>query len=210
MAESKKRDVEMCLQSLSLLVGGPAKKPAESNHAITIELIWPRIGIQKKSYMRLVKLHGNQCAFTAADWFESILLKETVGGRFAIKATISQALSDSAVERLLRAVAKAAASSVADVVEDELGDPVGKVASSPFDYLAALMSDGAAASVAQGVITLESSDIAAGGRVLTLPLECPARITQASRSTLRRNTVRTTLIEKGDPNGMVSLSIKAV
>jgi hypothetical protein len=157
-----------------------------------------------------VKLQGNACAFTDADWVESILLKETVSGRFAIKATVSQALSDSAVEKLLRAVAKSAASSAADVVEDEFGKPVGKVASSPFDFLATLMADGAAAPVAQGVITLDASGIAAGGRVLTLPLECPARVTQASSSALRRNGVRGTLIKKGDPNGTVSLSIQAV
>lgn len=210
MAESKKCDVEMCIQSMALRVGGPGKKPAESNHAVTVELIWPRNGIQKKSYTRLVKLQGNACAFTDADWVESILLKETVSGRFAIKATVSQALSDSAVEKLLRAVAKSAASSVADVVEDQAGDVVGKVAASPFDFLAALMADGAASTVAQAVVTLNSSDIPEGGRVLTLPLESPARVTQASVSTLRRNSVRSTLIKKGDLNGTVSLSIKAV
>ena len=96
MAVVKRRDIEVAIGSLRLLVAGSVKMPSESRHAVTAELVWPRNGTPSKRYTRIVRLHQNACEFKASDWADAILFKDAVEGRFALKLTVSQALSDSA------------------------------------------------------------------------------------------------------------------
>ena len=210
MAASTKENIELCLQSLTLLVAGVAKIPSASNHTVTAELIWPRNGIPSKAYARVFTLHANQCAFTEAAWYDSVMCKESVDGRFALKITVSQALTDSVVAKLLRAIAKAAASTAADAIEDGVVDPLGKIASAPVDYLATLIADYTGEPVAEAVVTLDAADFAGGGKVLTLPLVCATTLKKDAPSIGKAPAPRKTVIKKGDPNGAVVLSIKVV
>ena len=210
MATAKREEIEITLQNLELLVTGPTRIPAESNHTITVELLWPRSGTQAKAYSRLVKLHGGKCTFTAADWYESILLKDAVVGRFALKVTVSQVLSDAAVAKLLRSMAKAAAASVADAVAASVDKPLGKTLAAPIDYIASVFAGEAVLPVAESILTLEPAFISAGGGVLTLPLSCPARVTKATPSAGKIRKPRKQVIGKGDPNGTATLSIKLI
>ena len=65
-----KAAIELSLSSLELLVAGSVKKPSTGNHAVKIELQWPRIGIQSRSYTKVFKLVGNECKIKADDWAE--------------------------------------------------------------------------------------------------------------------------------------------
>ncbi len=208
MATAKREEIEITLQSLELLVTGPTPIPAESNHSLTIELLWPRSGTQAKAYSRLIKLNDGKCAFTDADWYESILLKDAVAGRFALKVTVSQVLSDTAVDKLLRSMAKAAASSVADAVAASVDKPLGKTLAAPVDYIASVFAGEAVPPIAESIITLDPAFISAGGGVLTLPLTCPARVTKAAAPVGKIRKPPKHVIGKGDPNGTAVLSIK--
>ncbi len=210
MATAKREEIEITLQSLELLVTGPTRIPAESNHAITVELLWPRSGTQSKAYSRLVRLHDGKCAFTDADWHESILLKDAVVGRFALKVTVSRALSDTAVEKLLRSMAKAAASSVADALAASVDKPLGKTLAAPVDYIASVFAGEAVQPIAESIIALEPEFVSAGGGVLTLPLSCPARVTKAAAPVGKIRKPPKRVIGKGDPNGTAVLSIKLI
>lgn len=210
MAASTKENIELCLQSLTLLVSGGAKTLSESNHTVTIELVWPRNGIASKTYARVFTLNGNQCSFTESDWYDSVMCKESVDGRFALKVSVSQALTDSVIAKLIRVITKAAASTAADVVEDGVAAPLGKIAAAPVDYLATLIADYTGEPIAEAVVTLDAADFADGGKVLTLPLVCPTTLKKDTPSMGKAPAPRKTIIKNGDPNGTVVLSIKAV
>lgn len=210
MATAKREEIEITLQSLELLVTGVSSIPAESNHTLTVELLWPRTGTQSKAYSRLIKLRAGKCVFTDADWYDSILLKDAVFGRFALKVTVSQVLSDTAVAKLLQSMAKVAASSVADAMAASVDKPLGQTLAAPIDYIASVFAGEAVQPVAEGIITLEPEFISAGGGVLTLPLSCPAKITKAVVSVGKIRKPRKQVIGKGDPNGTAALSIKLI
>ena len=81
MAAVKRRDIEVAIGSLRLLVAGSVTKPSESRHAVTAELVWPRNGTPAKRYTRIVTLRRNFCEFKASDWADAILFKDAVEGR---------------------------------------------------------------------------------------------------------------------------------
>lgn len=206
-----KAAIELSLSSLELLVAGTVKKPSTGNHAVKIELQWPRIGIQSRSYTKVFKLVGNECKIKADDWVGGILLKENVTGRFALKISVSPALSDAEVDELAAKIAKTLGGELADIIEDGLGGMLGKVAAVPVDYLATLAGKAEARPVATATIVLDTSEFSeTGGRVLTLPLTSPGKLAKTRRTATGKRNVKQTVLKAGDPNGVAVLAMKTL
>lgn len=207
MATAKRRNIEATISSIRLLVAGSVKKPSKSRHVVTVELIWPRIGTAVKRYTRIVELRENVCEFTADDWADAILFKDSVEGRFVLKLTISQALSDSVAEKLLRALAKAAASEAADKAEDLVPGDLDKIFAAPIDFIASVVSGEERVPVAEGRLVLDAELFREGGIVLTLPLTSPGGITETRTASTGKGRRRVTVIGKGDSNGEAALAV---
>lgn len=208
---SDKAVIELSLSSLELLVAGTVKKPAAANHAVTIELLWPRIGIQSRSYSKVFKLSGNECKIDAGDWAGGILLKENVAGRFGLKISVSKALSDAEVDEIAAKIAKTLGGELADMIEDGLGGLLGKIAAVPVDYLATLAGKSEARPVATATIVLDTAELAeAGGRVLTLPLTSPGNFMKTRKTATGKRDVKQTFLKAGEPNGSVVFSLKTL
>lgn len=207
MAIAKRQEVEFVLQSLQLQVTGPVGLAATSRHALTTELIWARNGFPSRGYTRVVELVQGACVFKDADWIDAVLMKETVLGRFGFRIRVSQALSDSAVSKILHATAKAAATSVSDALEKHLDKPMGKTLSAPVDYVASLFAAEAILPIAEAVTVVDPECFASGSSMLTLPLAAPAKVTCAQSSLGQTRRPRKQVLEKGETNGEVMISI---
>jgi hypothetical protein len=207
MAAVKRRDIEVAIGSLRLLVAGSVTKPSESRHAVTAELVWPRNGTPAKRYTRIVTLRRNFCEFKASDWADAILFKDAVEGRFALKLTVSQALSDSAAEKLLRVIAKAAASEAADKAEDLVPGDLDKIFAAPIDFLASALAGEERLPAAEGLLVLDAGDLPEDGTVLTLPLTSPGGLTRTRSASTGKGRRRVEVIGKGDPNGAAALTV---
>ena len=207
MAIAKRQEIELVLQSLGLQVTGDVGLAATSRHALTTELIWARNGFPSRGYTRVVALSQGACVFTDADWIDAVLMKETVLGRFGLRIRVSQALSDSAVSKIIQAMAKAAATSVGDALEKSLDQPIGKTLSAPVDYVASLFADDAGSPIAEAVVVIDPKCYASGGSVLTLPLVAPAKVTRAQSSTGKAQRPRKQVLAKGETNGEVTFTI---
>ena len=207
MAVVKRKNIEVTIGSLRLLVAGPVKKPSKSRHAVTVEIVWPRTGTAVKRYTRIVELRENACEFKADDWADSILFKDTVEGRFALKLTISQALSDAVAEKLLRAIAKAAASEAADKAEDLVPGDLDKIFAAPIDFIASAMSGEERIPVAEGRLVLDAENFREGGMVLSLPLTSPGGLTETRTASTGKGRRRVKVIGKGDSNGEAALAV---
>ncbi len=207
MAAVKRRDIEVSIQGLHLLVSGSVRAPSESRHAVTAELVWPRSGTASKRYTRVVRLRKNACAFTADDWADAILFKDVVEGRFALKLSVSQALPDAAAEKLLRAIAKAGAAEAADQVAAVVPDDLAKLLAAPIDFIASALAGEELPPAAEGGITLDAADLPEGGTVLTLPLASPTGLTRTRSAPTGKGRIRLAAIRKGDPNGEAALVV---
>lgn len=207
MATVKRRDIEVAVGSLRLLVAGSVKMPSESRHAVTAELVWPRKGTPVKRYTRILALRKNACEFTASDWADAILFKDAVEGRFALRLAVSQALSDSAAEKLLRVIAKAAAGEAADKAEGLVPGDLDKIFAAPIDFLASALAGEARLPTAEGMLVLDAGDLPEGGTVLTLPLTSPGGITRTRSASTGKGRRRVEVIGKGDPNGEAALTV---
>ncbi|MGI5869683.1 MAG: hypothetical protein ACOX9C_09615 [Kiritimatiellia bacterium] len=207
MATARRIDIEVAIGSLRLLVAGSVAKPSTSQHAVTAELIWPRNGMPSKRYARIVTLRKNVCEFKADDWIDAILFKDAVEGRFALRLTISQALSDSVAEKLLRVIAKAAAAEAADKAEDLVPKDIDKIFAAPIDFLASALAGEERPPVAEGLIVLDAGSLPASGTVLTLPLTSPSRLTRTRSAPTGKGRKRVEVIGKGDPNGEAALTV---
>ena len=207
MAIAKRQEIELILQSLTLQVTSPIGLAATSRHAVTTELIWARNAFQSRGYTRIVGLSQGACVFTDADWIDAVLMKETVLGRFGLRVRVSQALSDSAVSKILQAMAKAAATSVGVALEKSLDKPMGKTLSAPVDYVASLFAAEAVSPIAEAVTVVDPKCYASGGTILALPLVAPAKVTRAQSSAGKTQRPRKQVLAKGEANGEVTLSI---
>lgn len=207
MAVAKRQEIELILQSLTLQVTSSVGLAAASRHAVTTELIWARNAFQLRSYTRIVSLTRGACVFADTDWIDAVLMKETVLGRFGLRISVSQALSDNVVSKILQAMAKAAATSVGDALEKSLDKPIGKTLSAPVDCVASLFVAEAVSPIAEAVTVVDPKRYASGLSVLTLPLVAPETVTRAQSSTGKTQRPRKQVLAKGEINGEVILSI---
>ena len=136
--ESKdKRAFEVMLVSADIK-SGLQKLLLKSRNLITVDLVWPRAGVAKKSASREAWFVKSKCDFTEEEWTKRVLFREEIEDHAGLAVSISENLTDEWIEKFLRLVAKNAFKIGADVVE-KYTTGINDVASAPFDALSSIV-----------------------------------------------------------------------
>lgn len=205
MATARK-EVEITLHSIHIPETASGFD-TETSHLLGAELIWPRIGVAQKSSSQSCTLTKGRADFEAVNWGRRILFKETVEGRFALALTLTESLDDEDLEQLFRFCAGAFLSIGAGLVESAV-KPVGKLAAAPLDYAAKNIGKYPGPTLlVEGLAELDSADFpeSGGERLLTLRMTAARRLMSISARKPRK-----LLLEKGTPNGEVTLVLRTL
>ena len=168
----KKTSVEILLVK-AVLTGVPEKRLLKSRNLGSIDLIWPRVGIARKSAAREMTFKKGIADFTGEEWAKRILFREEIEDHCGIAVTITEPVSVQKVRRFLRITAKYALKQGADFLEKAM---VGyaDIASSPIDALALMIGEkDTPKAIAQGVI--DYADLPSEGveKTIEVPLMRP-------------------------------------
>ena len=213
MASQTKREVEITLEAINVPVL-EIKTGAETSHVVGVELIWPRTGIAKKSGEQSCRLVNGQGAFAGLNWGRRILIRESVEGRFALRMTLTEDLDDEEMEKFLRFCSGVVIAFAADAVED-VAPAAGKIASSPFDYLAKNIAKYPGAKiVAEGMAEMNAEELPAPGgeKRLTLQMFAAKKLLRTSRRKVggQMKTTHRLVLDKGEPDGEITLLIRTI
>ena len=129
-----KLDLEICLERLEFPKRALLR---ESVHILNATLIWPRMGIAKRTWECEVRLKKGLCDKSDSPWNEKILFRETAEGHFALQLDLTVSLTRiqlRAWRRQLMGYVTKAAGEVADDIgfAGELAEAPLKVASKEF------------------------------------------------------------------------------
>ena len=147
----------------------------KTTRLVTVDLLWPRAGVAKKTGAREVKFQKAAASFKGEEWCRRILFREEVEGHAGFAVAISEILDDEWFEKFLRLTAKLALKGAADMVE-KYTVGVSDVASAPIDALAQLEgSYPGPKTAAQGVLDLTEEMLPEPGAstVVEIPLHRP-------------------------------------
>lgn len=208
-----RRQVEITLHSLQMTVTG-AGLDRNTSHLLTSELIWPRIGVARKSASQTCHLQEGTSDFEQLNWGKRILFKETVEGRFALSLAMTESLDDEDLEKLIRTMAGVALSLGANMVSAAAA-PAGKLAAAPLDYAAKELSKyPGAITLAEGLVELDAAEFPPSGeqRLMTVRLVAARDLIRLGRKTNsnRPGVTRKRLLKKGSDNGEVTLLIRSL
>lgn len=208
-----KRELEIVLSQAHIPVTGSGLI-RNSSHLLTAELLWPRTGVARKSSVQPCGLKQGLADFENVNWGLKALFKENVAGRFALRLTLTEALDDEEIEKFLRSVAGAAIAFGADVAT-AMWPPFGKIAAAPLDAVAKNVAKYPGATLlAEGLAELDASDFPASGgeRLLSVQMKASRRLVRVSRRTVNKQprVTRKVILEKGVPNGDITLSVKSL
>jgi hypothetical protein len=208
-----KRELEIVLNQAHIPVTGTGML-RNTSHLLTAELIWPRTGVARKSTGQPCALKSGKADFESVNWGLKALFKENVTGRFALGLTLTEALDDEEIEKILRTAAGAAIAFGADAAA-ALWPPFGKIAAAPLDAIAKSVAKYPGATLlAEGMAELDAADFPTSGgeRLLTVRMRAARRLVRVIRRTSNKQTQvsRKVLLEKGAPNGDITLSIKSL
>lgn len=169
MATKTKKTIEVLLVSCTLN-GVPEKGLLKSRNLGTVDLVWPRTGIAKKSAAREFVFAKGKVDFAEEPWAKRILFREEIEGHTALAVSISEPVSVQKVRQFLKLTAKYALKQGADFVEAAtIG--YGDLASSPVDALAAMVgSTNAPKAIAQGVLDITELPAEGEEMVIEVPL----------------------------------------
>lgn len=206
MATTRK-EVEITLHSIHI-PETTSGLDTETTHLLGADLVWPRIGVAQKSASQTCALKEGHADFETVNWGRRILFKETVEGRFALSLTLTESLDDEDLEQFFRFCAGAFLSIGAGMVESAV-KPVGKLAAAPLDYAAKNIGKYPGPKLlVEGLAELHSSDLpeSGGERLLTLRMTAARRLL----SLVRPRKAPRLLLEKGEPNGEVTLVLRTL
>lgn len=208
-----KRELEISLSQVNVPVTGSGLVRSTS-HLLTADLVWPRTGVSRKSSAQSCRLKDGRADFESANWGLKVLFKENVAGRFALKVTLTEVLDDEEIEKILRAAAGAAIAFGADAAA-AFWAPFGKIAAAPLDAIAKHVAKYPGATLlVEGMAELDASDFPASGgeRLLTVQMNSARRLVRVSRRTVNKQprVTRKVILEKGVPNGEVTLSVRSL
>ena len=207
-----KKNLEISLVSLSLASTGTTRK-AETTHAVTAALVWPRVTIARRETAQSCTLAKGRADFSGAPWHETILFKETVDGRFALRVEVTEPLSALQLDSFLRTFAGILLKDVGTVF-DKSDLLMGGVLSALFSTASKKTGTApATAIVAAGTVSLDLADLHDGDEV-DIPLTAPRALVESrsESSPNDRGRVRTskTLLRKDAANGTVRVRIRIV
>jgi hypothetical protein len=212
MATARK-EVEITLHSITIPETASGLD-TETSHLLSADLIWPRVGVAQKSATQTCTLKEGAADLETVNWGKRILFKETVEGRFALALTLTESLDDEDLEQFFRFCAGAFLSIGAGMVESSF-KPVGKLAAAPLDYAAKNVGKYPGPTLlVEGLAELDSADFPESGgvRLLTLRMTAARRLMNISSRTVngRARLSRKLLLEKGEPNGEVTLAVRTL
>ena len=170
--KSTKQLIEILLVSAEL-TGLPEKGLLKSRNLGTVDLVWPRAGIARKSAAREMVFKRGKVDFTSELWTKRVLFREEVEGHCGLAVSITEPLSVQKVRRFLLLTAKYALKQGADFVEKAMVG-YGEIASSPADALAQMLGEkDAPKAIAQGVVDLAELPAAGAEKTVQIPLARP-------------------------------------
>ena len=206
-----KREIEVCLEKIEIpLIEG--KVLDHSSHLVGLDLIWPRAIIACRSGEQSCRLERGFKDFSRENWGRRILVREDVEGMFAIRLSLSEDLGDEGIEKFFRFWGGMAIGMGAKAIESAV--PVaGKLVAAPIEYAGNQIAKypGPETEV-EGLGEFNSSEFLKDGtRLVTLQMFSARRIKRVVRKRLGKRTRSEIkiLMEKGVPNGTVTLRIRS-
>lgn len=178
-----KTTVEILLKSLDF-TGIPEKRLLISRNLLTVDLIWPRVGVARKSASRQVKMKKGAAVFTGEPWAKRILHREEIDGHTAFVVSLTEPVSLQKLHRFLQLTAKLALREGAEMV-DAMCVSYGDIAAAPVTALATMVGEkDAPRIIAQGVLDYDDLPAAGEEREVVIPLERPKTARAAGSLTL--------------------------
>ena len=169
-----KTGVEILLLKAELS-GLPERRLPQSRNLGCVDLIWPRMGVARKSAAREMAFRRGVADFSGEEWAKRVLFREEIEGRCGLAATITEPVSVQLARRFLRLTAKYALKMGADFMEKAM---VGyaDIASSPIDALAQMLGEkDTPKAIAQGVVDV--ADLPSGGEERTVEISLKRPLT---------------------------------
>ena len=154
---SSKFDLEFTLVSIDL----PLRKHLpQSTHLLSATLLWPRVGVAKKTAEQEVRFKKGRCDKAEAPWNERILFKESVEGDFALAVSLTVSALRTHLRTFRRALAGYALTAAGSAVDDF--GPAGEVAELPLKAMSKVVGNlpKDPELLAQGAIDLNAADFA--------------------------------------------------
>jgi len=183
MGKTAKSNVEIELVKVEF-AGLAERHLPVSRHLVSVDLVWPRTGVAKKSAARQVNLDHGEADCGGEPWAKRILFREEIEGHCGIAVALTEPLSVQKVRKYLKLVAKAALKEGADLVSGACAG-YGEIAAAPVDALAAMVgSSEAPKTVAQGLIDFDEFPSPGGKSLVAIPLERPLTHRAAGTVTL--------------------------
>lgn len=213
MAQTR-RELEITLDQILIPVTG-AGRVATTSHLLMAELLWPRTGVPRRSASQPCSLVKGQADCDILNWGRRILFKEQVVGRFAIRLTLTEALEDEAIEKMLRIMTGMALTVGAELAERLLLPPLGRIAAAPVTAFSKdLARYPGPAPLAEGLAELDAADfpLSGGERRLILRMTAARRLARPVKRTAggRSDITRKTLLAQGAANGEIALRIRSL
>ncbi len=168
----KKKSIELLLVKAEL-TGIPERRLLKSRNLGSVDLIWPRTGIARKSAAREIVFKKGKADFTAEEWAKRVVFREEIEGRCGIAVTITEPVSVQKARRFLRLTAKYAFKMGADFMEKAM---VGyaDIASAPLDAVAQMVGEkDTPKAIAQGVIDFDAIPGEGEETTVVVPLKRP-------------------------------------
>ena len=199
MATKQKTDLEVTLARVQMPSLG---KTGAHQHVVTVELIYPRIGVASKSSAKTVVLKNGVCEADRLPWTRKICFKESVEGSFGVHVTISERLSATQMRKVMRFIAGKSLDIGADAVEDAIPMPVvDEIAVQPLIYLSKqLLTTTQAKIIAEGYLDLKAAQFSDTPSLISIPLFSCRKIAINGKQTMKEN----------EPDGSVELSAIAI
>ena len=150
------------------LTGVPERRLLKSRNLGSVDLIWPRTGVARKSAAREMVFKKGKADFAAEEWAKRVVFREEIEGHCGLAVTITEPVSIQKARRFLRLTAKYAFKMGADFMEKAM---VGyaDIASAPLDAVAQMVGEkDTPKAIAQGVVDL--SELPADGQEATLEI----------------------------------------
>ena len=199
MATKQKTDLEVTLARVQMPSLG---KTGAHQHVVTVELIYPRIGVASKSSAKTVVLKNGICEADRLPWTRKICFKESVEGSFGVHVTISERLSATQMRKVMRFIAGKSLDIGADAEEDAIPMPVvDEIAVQPLIYLSKqLLTTTQAKIIAEGYLDLKAAQFSDTPSLISIPLFSCRKIAINGKQTMKEN----------EPDGSVELSAIAI
>ena len=168
----KKKPVEMLLVKAEL-TGVPERRLLKSRNLGSVDLIWPRTGVARKSAAREMVFKKGKADFAAEEWAKRVVFREEIEGHCGVAVSITEPVSVQKARRFLRLTAKYAFKMGADFMEKAM---VGyaDIASAPLDAFAQMVGEkDTPKAIAQGVVDVADLPAEGAEATVVVPLKRP-------------------------------------